>query len=316
MEKKLKEYKNDDEMGLFVLIKSAEKRVTKTGKDFIALTFQDRSGEIRGNYWDAKEEDIANFKAGRVIYLNGKRETYKSAPQVKIMAMRLADDTEPNDPTLYTEKAPVSISDLREEVSATLFEITNADWNRIVRSLLKKYDTQFFAYPAAKTNHHAFEGGLAYHTVSILRLAKSVVKQYPQVDSSLLYAGALLHDLGKTIELSGPISTTYTVAGNLLGHITLIDEEIVKTAQELKIDTNSENMLLLRHMIISHHGLKEYGSPVEPHMLEAVVLHALDDLDAQIQMVSGALKDTEPGEFSERIFGMDGRNFFKPTTDK
>ncbi|GEP19158.1 3'-5' exoribonuclease YhaM family protein [Pediococcus argentinicus] len=316
MEKKLKEYKNDDEMGLFVLIKSAEKRVTKTGKDFIAMTFQDRSGEIRGNYWDAKEEDITNFKAGRVIYLNGKRETYKSAPQVKIMAMRLADDTEPNDPTLYTEKAPVSISDLREEVSATLFEITNADWNRIVRALLKKYDTQFFAYPAAKTNHHAFEGGLAYHTVSILRLAKSVVKQYPQVDASLLYAGALLHDLGKTIELSGPISTTYTVAGNLLGHITLIDEEIVKTAQELKIDTNSENMLLLRHMIISHHGLKEYGSPVEPHMLEAVVLHALDDLDAQIQMVSGALKDTEPGEFSERIFGMDGRNFFRPTTDK
>lgn len=316
MEKKLKEYKNDDEMGLFVLIKSAEKRVTKTGKDFIAMTFQDRSGEIRGNYWDAKEEDIANFKAGRVIYLNGKRETYKSAPQIKIMAMRLADDTEPSDPTLYTEKAPVSISDLREEVSATLFEITNADWNRIVRALLKKYDAQFFAYPAAKTNHHAFEGGLAYHTVSILRLAKSVVKQYPQVDASLLYAGALLHDLGKTIELSGPISTTYTVAGNLLGHITLIDEEIVKIAQELKIDTNSENMLLLRHMIISHHGLKEYGSPVEPHMLEAVVLHALDDLDAQIQMVSGALKDTKPGEFSERIFGMDGRNFFKPTTDK
>lgn len=316
MEKKLKEYKNDDEMGLFVLIKSAEKRVTKTGKDFIAMTFQDRSGEIRGNYWDAKEEDIANFKAGRVIYLNGKRETYKSAPQIKIMAMRLADDTEPSDPTLYTEKAPVSISDLREEVSATLFEITNADWNRIVRALLKKYDAQFFAYPAAKTNHHAFEGGLAYHTVSILRLAKSVVKQYPQVDASLLYAGALLHDLGKTIELSGPISTTYTVAGNLLGHITLIDEEIVKIAQELKIDTNSENMLLLRHMIISHHGLKEYGSPVEPHMLEAVVLHALDDLDAQIQMVSGALKDTKPGEFSERIFGMDGRNFFKPMTDK
>lgn len=316
MEKKLKEYKNDDEMGLFVLIKSAEKRVTKTGKDFIAMTFQDRSGEIRGNYWDAKEEDIANFKAGRVIYLNGKRETYKSAPQIKIMAMRLADGTEPSDPTLYTEKAPVSISDLREEVSATLFEITNADWNRIVRALLKKYDAQFFAYPAAKTNHHAFEGGLAYHTVSILRLAKSVVKQYPQVDASLLYAGALLHDLGKTIELSGPISTTYTVAGNLLGHITLIDEEIVKIAQELKIDTNSENMLLLRHMIISHHGLKEYGSPVEPHMLEAVVLHALDDLDAQIQMVSGALKDTKPGEFSERIFGMDGRNFFKPMTDK
>lgn len=307
------EFQTDDEMELFALIKGAEKRVTKTGKDFIALTFQDRSGEIRGNYWDAKEEDFKNFQAGRVVLLKGKREVYKNAPQVKIISMRVARDDEPNDPTMYTQKAPVSADQLRDEFAKLVFEITNPDWNRVVRYLLKKYDREFFTFPAAKTNHHAFEGGLAFHTLSIVKLAKSVIAQYEQVDESLLIAGAILHDLGKTIELSGPVATKYTIEGNLLGHIVIVDEEIVEAAKDLKIDPSSESLVVLRHMIVSHHGLKEYGSPVEPHMLEAVILHALDELDAEIQMVSGALKNTEPGDFSERIFGMDGRNFYKPS---
>lgn len=312
MTKKLTEFQNDEEMELFVVIKGAEKRVTKAGKDFISMVFQDRSGDIHGNYWDAKEEDFKDFKPGRVVFLKGKRETYKNAPQVKIMSMRLATEEEPNDPTSYTEKGPVSAEKLREEFSQLMFEISNPDWNRVVRHLLKKYDREFFSFPAAKTNHHAFEGGLAFHTLSIVNLAKSVAAQYEQVDQSLLIAGAILHDLGKTIELSGPVATQYTVEGNLLGHIVIVDEEIVEAAKDLKIDPSSESMVVLRHMIVAHHGLREYGSPVEPHMLEAVVLHALDELDAEIQMVSGALKNTEPGAFSERIFGMDGRNFYKP----
>lgn len=312
MTKKLIDFQNDEEMELFVLIKNAEKRVTKTGKDFISLVFQDRSGEIRGNYWDAKPADFEQFQSGRVVLLKGKRETYKGAPQVKIMAMRLATEEEPNDPTTYTEKAPVSASELREAFAQLVFEINNPDWNRVVRYLLKKYDQQFFSFPAAKSNHHAFEGGLAFHTLSIVKLAKAVAQQYENIDQSLLIAGAILHDLGKTIELSGPVATQYTVEGNLLGHIVIIDEEVVEAAQALKIDPNGESMVLLRHLLVSHHGLREYGSPIEPHMLEAVVLHSLDDLDAQIQMVSGALKNTDEGHFSERIFGMDGRRFYKP----
>ncbi|MCC3237598.1 HD domain-containing protein, partial [Pediococcus acidilactici] len=219
--------------------------------------------------------------------LKGKRETYKGAPQVKIMAMRLATEEEPADPTAYTEKAPVSVTEFREAFAQLVFEISNPDWNRVVRYLLKKYDQQFFDFPAAKSNHHAFEGGLAFHTLSIVKLAKAVAQQYENIDQSLLIAGAILHDLGKTIELSGPVATQYTVEGNLLGHIVIIDEEVVEAAQALKIDPNGESLVILRHLLVSHHGLREYGSPIEPHMLEAVVLHSLDDLDAQIQMVSG-----------------------------
>lgn len=309
--KKLFDFAVDDTLNIFVLIKSAEVRVAKNGKDFLAMVFEDRSGDIGGKFWDASSQDIKNFEAGKVIFLNGKRENYKGTPQIKILGMRLATETEPSNPSLYTKKAPMTVADMKEEVSKLLFDITNPNWNRVVRFLLQKYDEQFYTYPAAKTNHHAFQGGLAFHTISILRLAKGVSDQYPQVDRSLLYAGAILHDLGKTIELSGPVSTTYTVEGNLLGHIVIMDGEIVKACQELKISDSSEDILLLRHMIVSHHGLKEYGSPIEPLLLEAVVLHALDDLDASIQMVTGALSHTKDGTFSERIFGMDGRNFYK-----
>ncbi|AMV61334.1 3'-_5' exoribonuclease Bsu YhaM [Pediococcus damnosus] len=309
--KKLFDYVVDETLNIFVLIKSAEVRVAKNGKDFLSMVFEDRSGDISGKFWDASSKDIQNFEAGKVIFLNGKRENYKGSPQIKILGIRLATETEPNNPNLYTKKAPMSEADMREEVSKLLFDITNPNWNRVVRYLLQKYDKQFYTYPAAKTNHHAFQGGLAYHTISILRLAKQVSNQYPQIDRSLLYAGSILHDLGKTVELSGPVSTTYTVEGNLLGHIVIMDGEIVKACQELKISDSSEDILLLRHMIVSHHGLKEYGSPIEPLLLEAVVLHALDDLDASIQMVTGALDHTKGGTFSERLFAMNGRNFYK-----
>ena len=114
------------------------------------------------------------------------------------------------------------------------------------------------------------------------------------------------------IELSGPIATRYTLEGNLVGHIVLIDEQIVEACQKLGIDQQSQDVILLRHMILAHHGLMEYGSPVQPHLMEAEILHHLDDLDASIQMMKGALDHTEKGEFSERIFGLDGRNFYKP----
>ncbi len=181
-----------------------------------------------------------------------------------------------------------------------------------MRYLLKEYHDEFFKFPAAKSNHHAYAGGLAFHTLSILRLAKAVTEQYEEVDKALLYAGTILHDLGKVLELSGPVATTYTLAGNLIGHIVLVDEEIVKACAALKIELEGEDAILLRHMILAHHGLLEYGSPVQPHLLEADILHQLDNLDASIQMLKKSLAHTEPGNFSERIFGMEGRNFYQP----
>ena len=205
---------------------------------------------------------------------------------------------------------------MKEEVNQIMFDITNPYLRRIVHNILKKYQEAFFEFPAAKRHHHAFVGGLSFHTVSMLRLAKAIATQYTQINRSLLYSGVILHDIGKTMELTGAIGTEYTLKGNLLGHIVIMDEEITKACEELDIDENQEDVLLLKHLVLAHHGKLEYGSPVRPQLLEAEVLHHIDLLDATITMMSNALDKTEPGAFSERVFGLDNRSFYKPSSNE
>ncbi|QIL45712.1 HD domain-containing protein [Vagococcus coleopterorum] len=312
--KKIRDLVVDDTFEMFVLIKQADVRLAKNGKKFIAFTFQDGSGNIDGKFWGATEDEIERYKAGKVVFLNGKREVYQNTPQVKIIKLRLATEEEPYQAELYMEKSPVQKEDLAEEINQTIFEITNATWNRIVRHLLVEHQTAFYEYPAAKNFHHAFVGGLAVHTVSMLRIAKSLCKEYPALNASLLYSGVLLHDLGKVIELSGPIGTEYTLAGNLLGHIVIVDEEISKACVALKIDEQSEDVIVLKHMILAHHGQLDYGSPVRPRIMEAEVLHQIDNIDASMQMMMGALEQVEPGQYTNALFGMDGRRFYRPNS--
>lgn len=316
MAKKLFDYQLDETVDGYFLLKDSEVRIAKNGKKFLAINFQDTSGEISGKFWDASDTDVENFQAGRIVHLKGKRENYQGNPQIKIQQMRLTHSGEPQEVQQFVEHAPLKTDTMADKINQFVFEITEPNWNRIVRHMLTTFHDRFFSYPAAKKNHHAFAGGLAYHTLSILRLAKAVADQYPHVNRALLYAGAILHDMGKTIEMSGPVSTTYTLAGNLVGHIVLIDEQIVETCQQLKIDEQSESVLVLRHTILAHHGLLEYGSPVRPHIMEAEILHDLDELDASIQMMQTSLGHAEPGTYTERIFAMDGRNFYRPTGDQ
>lgn len=309
---KIREMQVDQEFQGYYLIKNADVRLAKNGKKFIAFTFQDTTGTVDGKFWDASEEEIARFEPGKVIALQGKREVYNGQPQVKIMHLRLAKIDEPSDATMYMERAPLKREEMEEEINQTLFEIINPHWNRIVRFLLNKYQKEFFEFPAAKRNHHAFANGLAYHTVSMLRLGKATAKAYPELNASLLYAGIIIHDLGKVLELTGPMATEYTVTGNLIGHLVLVDEEITKACIALKFDDQEEDIVVLRHMVLSHHGLLEYGSPVRPRIMEAEILHQIDNMDASMQMMLTSIRQTTPGEYTDRIFGMDNRSFYVP----
>ncbi|MDR1521373.1 MAG: HD domain-containing protein [Streptococcaceae bacterium] len=312
MVKMLNEIQVDENFETYVLIQSMDVRMTRAGKQYQAFTFQDRSSLISGNLWDTNEKTIREFTSGRVVYMTGRKELYQGMPQVNQIRLRVATSMEPNNPEDYKDKPPMKKGDLEKEINKRLFEITNANWQRIVRFLLNKYQEVFFAYPAAKSNHHVFETGLAFHTVSILRLAECIIELYPELNRSLLYAGVILHDLGKVLELTGPVGTEYTLAGNLLGHIVIIDEEITKAALELGIDDRKEDLLLLRHVVLAHHGLLEYGSPVRPKIMEAEVLHNIDNLDAAISMMTSAIKQVAKGEKTQRIFGLDNRNFYRP----
>lgn len=314
MTKKLYEYNVDESFEICLLIKSADVRMAKNGNPFIAFTFQDQSGQMDGKYWSATSDDIAKYVPGKVVVVNGKREMYNNSPQVKIVNLRLTDASkgEPTSASHFVEHAPMTKEDMEEELKRLFDGITNPTLKSIVRHILKQYQAEFFEYPAAKRHHHAFVGGLSFHTISMLRLAEAIATQYTQINRSLLYSGVILHDIGKTMELTGPIGTEYTLKGNLLGHIVIMDEEITKACEALDIDENQEDVLLLKHLILAHHGKLEYGSPVRPQLLEAEVLHHIDLLDATITMMSNALDKTEPGAFSERVFGLDNRSFYKP----
>lgn len=302
-----------ESFGLFVLIKAADKRVARNGNPFIAFRFQDRSGSMDGMYWSATDHEIATFQAGKVVFLKGRRDTYQGSPQIKIEAIRLAELGEPDDPTLYVERIEAKREDLQEELEDYLTLITEPHISRIVRRILKEAEEAFFTYPAAKRIHHAVAGGLSFHTISMLRVAKSLLDIYPQLNPSLLIGGIILHDIGKTLELSGPISTEYTLKGQLQGHIVLIDELIDRAASQLGFQADdNEEVLLLKHMVLAHHGKMEYGSPVLPHLLEAEIIHYIDDMDAKINMISQALEQTEPGTFSQQIFALDRRAIYRP----
>ena len=312
---KINQMKKDEFFEGFYLIKSAEVRQTRAGKDYIAFTFQDDSGEIEGKLWDAQPHNVAEYTAGKVVHIQGRREVYNNTPQVNQLVLRLPRAGEPNDPADFKEKPPVDPKDLRDYLAQMIFKIENPVWQRVVRALYSKYDKEFYSYPAAKTNHHAFESGLAFHTATMVRLADAIGDIYPQLNRSLLFAGIMLHDLAKVIELSGPDDTEYTVRGNLIGHIALIDEEITKVLLELKIDDSKEDVIVLRHVILSHHGLLEYGSPVRPRIMEAEIIHMIDNLDAEMMMMTGALAKVGEGEMTSRIFAMDNRSFYKPNLD-
>lgn len=309
---KINQMKKDELFEGFYLIKKAELRKTRAGKDFLAMTFQDDSGEISGNLWDAQSHNVETFTAGKVVHMEGRREVYNNTPQVNQIKLRLPEDGEPNDPADFKEKPPINVADVKEYLEQMVFKIENATWQRIVRALYRKYHQEFFTYPAAKTNHHAFESGLAYHTATMVRLADAICDIYPELNKSLLFAGIMLHDLAKVIELSGPDNTEYTVRGNLIGHIALIDEEITKVITELNIDDTREEVTVLRHIVLSHHGLLEYGSPVRPKIMEAEIIHMIDNIDAEMMMITTALSRIGEGEMTARLFALDNRSFYKP----
>ena len=299
----------------FYLIKSADLRQTRAGKNYLAFTFQDDSGEIEGKLWDAQPHNVESFTAGKVVHMKGRREVYNNTPQVNQITLRLPQPGEPQWSSWFQGQVASWCQGNPWLHVAMIFKIENPVWQRIVRNLYTKYDKEFYSYPAAKTNHHAFETGLAYHTATMVRLADAISDVYPQLNKSLLYAGIMLHDLAKVIELTGPDQTEYTVRGNLLGHIALIDSEITKTVMELGIDDTKEEVVLLRHVILSHHGLLEYGSPVRPRIMEAEIIHMIDNLDASMMMMSTALALVDKGEMTNKIFAMDNRSFYKPDLD-
>ncbi|MBO0993611.1 3'-5' exoribonuclease YhaM [Bacillus sp. SD088] len=309
--KGIMEHEVGEQVDLFLLIKSATKGMASNGKPFLTLILQDKSGDIEAKLWDISNDQVRNFQAETIVRVAGEVHNYRGRLQLKIRQIRPASSQDGVNVADFLETAPIDKEEISSKITQYIFEMKNPNLQRITRHLIKKYLDRFLEYPAATKNHHEFVSGLGYHVVSMLDLAKAIAELYPSLDRDLLYSGIILHDLGKVIELSGPVSTTYTVEGNLLGHITIVVNEIAKTAEELGIQ--GEEVVVLQHIVLSHHGKLEWGSPKQPMIKEAEILHIIDNIDAKMNMLDRSLKRAKPGEFSERIFPLDNRSFYKPT---
>lgn len=304
---KIKDLKENVRDTIVCIVTECTKGITNSHNAYLNLVLQDNTGKIDAKKWDASEKDMNVLKVGNVLSLLVDPIIYKGQMQLKIIDF---DELKgPIDQKELIINPPVSTTELETELHSFISEIQDQEIRTIVTEILQNYYDQFLYHPAAKSNHHEYASGLLHHEVSMLKLAKAIIVLYPEIQKDLLYGGIILHDLGKIKELSGPITTEYTTAGKLLGHISIIQTDIIEAAKKHQI--TEEKVMLLQHMVLAHHGKYEYGSPVLPHTLEAEVLYLIDNMDSRIHMIIKALNNVEVNSFTNKIPALEGRAFYK-----
>lgn len=312
---KINELKPGDEG---VIVEALINRVV-TGKTngnnrstYLSITLQDVTGTIDAKLWNASNDQVEQIKTGTVVHVKGDIIKYNDDRQMKIIKIHVASN-DPQEQIKYLKSAPKTGEELIEEIKKYIERIDNLKLNQLVKALFFKYIDKLTIYPAASKNHHEYVSGLAHHTYSMLRIADALCGLYPSLNKDLLFAGISLHDLGKVVELSGPVVPEYTVEGKLLGHISISQAMVKEMADKMNIE--GEEVTLLQHMILSHHGKNEFGSPVLPQIKEAEIIYLIDNMDARINMLEKALETVEPGNFSKRVFALENRAFYKPRID-
>ena len=284
---KITQLRVGDPVDHFLLIKQSSKGVTTVGKPFMSLSYKIKVEILKQSY-GIRMMSMKNYiAAGQIVRVGGEIQDYRGKFQLRVKSIRPVKTDEPIEIQDLVPSSETPKEELMEELMQYFFEMKNPVIQRITRHLLKKHQVAFMTYPAATKNHHDYASGLIDHVVSMLQLGKSLCELYPTLNKDLLYAGIILHDIGKVAELTGPVATTYTVEGNLLGHITIMVNEISKAAEELEIE--GEEIMLLQHMVLSHHGKEEWGSPKRPMLREAEILHYIDNIDAKMNMLNRAL---------------------------
>ncbi len=307
----IKDLQPTDHVEAFYLVHRVVLGVTNQGKEYMTLYLRDKTGEIDAKLWTIEASDKEQLQPQNIIKVKADIIDYRGKKQMKIIQYRLSTTEDHLSLSQFVETAPMSPEEIEQEIMDYVIEIQNAPLQRITRTLLSKHREAFYKYPAASSFHHDFAGGLSYHVVTMLRIAKYLSEIYPKLNKGLLYSGIILHDMGKIRELTGAVATQYTLEGNLLGHISIMHDEISQTALELGLE-DTEEVLLLKHIILSHHGKLEYGSPKLPLIQEAEIIHFIDNIDARMQMFDKHLMKVSEGEYTERIFGLENRSFYKP----
>ncbi len=310
---KIKDLKEKDRMTLNLLIKSNIKGVTQKGAPYLNLVLQDSSGVIDGKFWDVKPEEMAAAETGKVAAVSFEVLEYNHNLQLRVNRVTPVDQTAV-DMSEYVMSSARSTRELQKMINGYVSSISSLKYRMLVQGMLDLTGKKFYEYPAASRIHHNYMGGLAEHTLGMAALAEQIISLYPQLNRDLLISGVLIHDMGKTAELGGLVSSDYTTEGKLTGHISICHGWLMEVAREKGLD-QTEEAVLLRHMVLSHHGKYEFGSPVLPLLQEAEILNMIDNIDARMNTLRTAFETVKPGQWTSKMFALENRQFYKPKED-
>jgi len=297
----------------FFIVLNKQQRTTKTNKPYLNLILGDKTGQLEGRVWEPGDPRIAKtFDKGDVVKARGSASRFDDRLQMKVDQLRLAQAGEVDKSDLLPSTT-YDVAVLWSQLQSSVESLTNPDLKRLLNTILADpaIAAAYREAPAARQLHHAWLGGLLEHVVSLLNLADRVAAHYPLLDRDLLLTGVVLHDLGKIRELSWGIGFDYTIEGTLLGHIQMGIDMVEKAIASLP-DFPDRLRTLVLHMILSHHGKLEFGSPKLPMIPEALVLNFVDDLDAKMQAVSSEFEKSlregkGPDELTGKVWSLDNR---------
>lgn len=317
MNKKIIDFEVGDQVTGYFMVKRNEVRTSAANKKYLDIDLMDSSGFINTKLWDADELLQMMFKVGEILYIKSVVNSWRNQKQLKITEYRTINDSDNISKSDFIPSAPISPTILYDFISETINNFKDEELKTIVNAIILDKKEDFLYYPAAKANHHSIRHGLMYHIYRMLKTATALKAVYENINIDLLHAGIILHDICKINEMKTNqmgLVDDYTVEGNLLGHIAMGVELVGNYGKSLKIDR--ELVLLLQHMMLSHHGIPEYGSPVPPMFLEAELLNQIDVIDARVYDFEKQDSMLKAGEMSEPVFSLDRRRVYKTTYGK
>lgn len=272
------------------LVTSKQVSTAKNGVTYLSVKLSDKTGEIDGRLWDNADEVAGKFERDDFVRIKGMASNYQGSMQIKMKTLDKVEDSRV-DIANFIEASTRNIDEMVNELRAIASAVNNSPLRQVMNAFLndKLFMEAFKRVPAAKTLHHNYIGGLLEHVVELIGLARDVAKHFPSIDLDLLIVGSFLHDIGKVRELAVRKSIGYTTEGRLLGHISLGYEMLAEKVNAIPAFP-PELSMLLKHIMLSHHGEYEFGSPKRPKIQEAIVINYLDDLSAKINNFQATLK--------------------------
>jgi 3'-5' exoribonuclease len=318
----VKDLKDKDTVHAPFLIKFCATAVGKNGKPYMNLVFQDKSGEVEARVWEDVAQYVGQVVKDSFVFVEGRCQLYQNRRQVVVNRLQILREDEV-DLKEYVPESTLDPEKLYSQLLGFVDSMQDPFYKALAEAVLKDDDDirdRAKRAPAAKSVHHAYKTGLLEHVVSITTILDGLAKHYGKyVDRDLLFLGGFFHDIGKLWELSYDRITDYTTEGKLIGHLVMGVELVDRKIRELEAQPGrlpgvfpEEKKLLVKHVILAHHGILEYGSPKRPKCLEALLVHMVDDMDSKVNAIRTFIEmDQTPGRWTA-LSRQYERFFFKP----